>query len=62
MNSVAKWHIRDLIQREAVVTYSQPIVSVCEKRAVGVEALSRGLLKGPEGDVIAPYTLFEEAE
>ena len=62
MNTVAKWHIRDLIQREAVVTYFQPIVSVREKRAVGVEALSRGLLGGPNGDLIAPYTLFEEAE
>lgn len=59
MNTLLQGYVRELIQKEAVITHFQPIVSVRDARTVGVEALSRG---AAGGDLTAPQTLFAAAE
>jgi len=52
--------IQAIIQTESLLIEFQPIVSLKLKKAVGVEALSRGI--HPEtGEIIPPIKLFEDA-
>jgi len=51
--------IADIIRREQVVTYQQPIVSVTRQAIIGMETLSRGIDAG--GDMISPLRLFQRA-
>jgi EAL domain-containing protein (putative c-di-GMP-specific phosphodiesterase class I) len=51
--------LHSLVEARRVTTHFQPIFSVRRKSVVGLEALSRGV--GPKGDLIAPYTLFQQA-
>jgi EAL domain-containing protein (putative c-di-GMP-specific phosphodiesterase class I) len=52
--------IQNIIQTESIKVEFQPIVSLKLRKAVGVEALSRGL--HPEtGDIIPPIKLFSDA-
>ena len=59
MSTLYSGRVRDLIGRGSLTTHVQPIVSVREASFVGVEALSRGVAGG---GLIAPQTLFAEAE
>ncbi|WP_022849730.1 EAL domain-containing protein [Limisalsivibrio acetivorans] len=53
--------IFDIIQNERVITEFQPIISLKERKMVGIEALSRGV-KPECGSVIPPVTMFEKAK
>lgn len=48
-----------LLERNRLVTYFQPILSLSGKRVFGVEALVRGV--GDDGSLIAPDLLFDAA-
>lgn len=51
----------EILQAERIRTFFQPIVSLKQKRMVGVEALSRG--QAPSGDgLLPPVLLFSAAE
>ncbi len=55
------FNIREIIEKESVITHFQPIISLKEKRVVGIEALSRGI-KPICGTVIPPSLMFESAK
>jgi EAL domain-containing protein (putative c-di-GMP-specific phosphodiesterase class I) len=58
---VNEFNIREIIEKESVITHFQPIISLKEKRVVGIEALSRGI-KPVCGSVIPPAAMFESAK
>ncbi|WP_164885291.1 EAL domain-containing protein [Geovibrio thiophilus] len=58
MNS---FNIREIIEKESVITHFQPIISLKEKRVVGIEALSRGVTPVC-GTIIPPSAMFESAK
>ncbi len=53
--------IEDIINRELVTTYYQPLVSIKRKQVIGFEALSRGV-DTTKGTIIPPGVLIEGAE
>ncbi len=55
------FNIREIIEKESVITHFQPIISLKEKRVVGIEALSRGI-KPVCGSIIPPSVMFESAK
>ena len=57
----AQYSIEDVIDNGAVVTYFQPIISLKDKKVVGVEALSRGVLP-PDQQLISPLDLISQAD
>jgi len=56
-----QYSIDEVITRGAVVTHFQPIISLRDKKVVGVEALSRGL-HPQTGNTISPLDLISQAE
>jgi len=60
MTIKAKFDIKDVIREESIVIYFQPIISLKLKKAVGVEALCRGI-NPTTREIIPPVELFSEA-
>ena len=58
--NTARFDIIDIIQRELIRIEFQPILSLKLKKAVGVEALCRGI-NPKDRTVISPLALFDEA-
>jgi len=58
--NTARFDIIEIIQKELIRIEFQPILSLKLKKAVGVEALCRGI-NPKDRTVISPITLFEEA-
>ncbi|MGE4318149.1 MAG: EAL domain-containing protein [Deferribacterales bacterium] len=58
--NTARFDIIEIIQKELIRIEFQPILSLKLKKAVGVEALCRGI-NPKDRTVISPLTLFEEA-
>ena len=56
--------LETLLRDAAVETWFQPIVSLRKQRLIGIEALSRGVLKNSDGTTqnIAPLELFAAAQ
>jgi EAL domain-containing protein (putative c-di-GMP-specific phosphodiesterase class I) len=59
--SLNGFDVREIIRQESIITRFQPIVSLKEKRVVGIEALSRGILPSC-GTIVSPVELFAEAK
>lgn len=53
--------LKEILQDERIQTFFQPIVSLKQKRMVGIEALSRGQSTAG-GGLLSPAFLFSEAE
>lgn len=51
--------ITELLERDVLVSYFQPVLSARQRMVMGVEALARVVL--PDGEVIDPDTLFRQA-
>jgi EAL domain-containing protein (putative c-di-GMP-specific phosphodiesterase class I) len=56
-----QYNIDEIITEGAVVTHFQPIISLRDKKVVGVEALSRGI-HPQTGNIISPLDLIGQAE
>ncbi len=56
-----QYNIDEIINDGAIVTHFQPIISLRDKKVVGVEALSRGI-HPQSGNTISPLNLIDQAE
>ncbi|WP_432737870.1 EAL domain-containing protein [Maridesulfovibrio sp. FT414] len=61
MNTALNISIHELIERECLVTFLQPLVSMNRKSLLGFEALSRAV-NPYTGEIIPPFTLFSMCE
>lgn len=61
MQEPDQYNISDIINNGDVITYFQPIISLKDKKVVGVEALSRGTSQQRE-DLIPPLDLIQKAQ
>ena len=53
--------ITEILARKSLAAYFQPVVSITEKRIIGLEGLIRGIDTGT-GEIIPPLILFNAAE
>jgi EAL domain-containing protein (putative c-di-GMP-specific phosphodiesterase class I) len=60
MRTEIDFDIKEIIETESLVIHFQPIISLKLKKAVGVEALCRGI-HPDTGEIIPPTLLFQEA-
>lgn len=61
MVSHLNFDIKEIVDKESIITAFQPIVSLKRKKIVGLEALTRGCSPSDES-IIPPNLLFESAE
>lgn len=61
MNTAPEISIHELIERECIVTFLQPLVSMNRKSLLGYEALARAI-NPYSGELIPPFTLFAMCE
>lgn len=52
--------IKDIIDNESIITHFQPIISLKDKKIVGIEALSRGI-SAESPSLISPISLLDAA-